>query len=96
MRVFVSQIHTLNGSDRPMHMSSDGFDHEHGFSEPKNGTIDTERLRSEQSLVEAAAGLIRKSIVKSACSGKRPFKPFRKAPLGVAIRRLASVLVGAT
>jgi hypothetical protein len=46
----------LRGHHRPILMSSDGFEYEHGWSDPKDGELYLNRVKPEETLVEARSG----------------------------------------
>lgn len=66
MRVFGCQTHARNESERrweparahhrPIQMSSDGFEYEHSCWDPKDGELYLNRVKPEETLVEARSG----------------------------------------
>ena len=66
MRVFGCQTHARNESERrwdpvrahhrPIQMSSDGFEYEHSRWDPKDGELHMDRVKPEETLVEARSG----------------------------------------
>jgi hypothetical protein len=66
VRVFGCQIRTRNESERrwdlarahhrPILMSSDGFEYEHSCWDPKDGELCLNRVKPEETLVEARSG----------------------------------------
>ena len=66
MRVFGCQTHARNESERrweparahhrPIQMSSDGFEYEHSCWDPKDGELCLNRVKPEETLVEARSG----------------------------------------
>ena len=56
MKVNGGETPVTRAHHRPIQMSSDGFEYEHGWWDPKDGELCLNRVKPEETLVEARSG----------------------------------------